>query len=169
MNRRPTPADPLPGGRPGDRRLTEVVHELPPELGPNAVAVLEGISFMYSNAVGDVPRGSIGGLVHEDTRLLNRWELTLNGAPLLALDSSTVDHYSAAFFLTNTEMPGLAANRVGVRRQRFVGDGLHERIDVECFADEPVSCQLRLAVGTDFADILEIKETVRDRSQQISR
>jgi glycogen debranching enzyme len=169
MGRRPTPADPLPGGRPGDRSLSEAVRELPPELGPNAVAVLEGISFMYSNAVGDVPPGSIGGLVHEDTRLLSRWELTLNGSPLLALDSGTVDHYSAAFFLTNAEMPGLPANRVGVRRQRFVGDGLHERIDVQCFAGEPVSCQLRLGVGTDFADILEIKESVRDRSQQITR
>jgi hypothetical protein len=59
---------------------------LPPELGPNAVAVLDGITFMYSDAVGDVPRGSIGGLVHEDTRRLNRWELTINGSPLLTLD-----------------------------------------------------------------------------------
>jgi glycogen debranching enzyme len=169
MERRPTPADPLPGGRPGDRPLSEVVRELPPELGPNAVAVLEGISFMHSNALGDVPRGSIGGFVHEDTRLLNRWELTLNGSSLLALDSGAADHYSAAFFLTNAELPGLPANRMAVRRQRFVGDGLHERIDVQCFGGERVSCQLRLGVGTDFADILEIKETVRDRSQQITR
>jgi glycogen debranching enzyme len=66
-------------------------------------------------------------------------------------------------------MPDLPANRLGIRRQRFIGDGLHERIDVECYMDKPVSCQLRLAVGTDFADILEIKETVRDRSQQIVR
>jgi glycogen debranching enzyme-like protein len=139
MDRRPTPADPMPGGRPEGRSPSDLRRELPPELGPNAVAVLEGVSFMYSDALGDVPRGSIGGFVHEDTRLLNRWELTLNGSPLLALDSSTADHYSAAFFLTNAELPGLPANRVGVRRQRFVGDGLHERIDVQCFAREPLS------------------------------
>ena len=40
---------------------------------------------MYSDAVGDVPTGSIGGLVHADTRFLSRWALTVNGAPLLAL------------------------------------------------------------------------------------
>ena len=30
----------------------------------DAVAILEGRSFMYSDGVGDVPGGSIGGLVH---------------------------------------------------------------------------------------------------------
>jgi hypothetical protein len=64
--RRPTPADPMPTAWPEDQRPSDVVRALPPELGPDAVAVLEGISFMYSNNKGDVPRDSIGGLVHED-------------------------------------------------------------------------------------------------------
>ena len=115
--RRPTPADPMPSAWPEGKRPSDIVRSLPPELGPDAVAVLEGISYTYSNGRGDVPAGSIGGLVHEDTRLLNPWELTLNGASLLVLDSGTVDHYSAAFFLTNGNLPGLSANKVGVRRQ----------------------------------------------------
>jgi glycogen debranching enzyme len=167
--RRPTPADPMPDVTPDERVLSATVRKLPPELGAGAIAVLEGQSFMYSNAVGDVPGGSIGGLVHDDTRFLNRWELTINGAPLLVLGSEMVDPYSAAFFLTNPDLPGLMANTIGVRRQRFVGDGLHERIDLESFADAPVSIELRLAVGTDFADLFEIKEAVRDRSAQITR
>ncbi len=167
--RRPTPADPMPGVTPDDRVPSATVRKLPPELGADAIAVLDGQSFMYSNAVGDVPAGSIGGLVHEDTRFLNKWELTIDGAPLLVLGSEMVDHYSAAFFLTNPDLPGLGANTVGVRRQRFVGNGLHERIELESFAEEPVSIELRLAVGTDFADLFEIKEAVRDRSAQITR
>jgi glycogen debranching enzyme len=141
--------------------------KLPPELGPDAIAILEGRSFMYSDSLGDVPQGSIGGLVHADTRFLNRWVLTLNGARLLALKSATVDHYSAAFFLTNPELPGLPANTVGVRRLRFVGDGLHERIELQTFAEEPLSVELRLATGNDFADLFEIKDEVRDRSSEI--
>ncbi len=167
--RRPTPADPMPAVAPDQRIPSATVRKLPPELGADAIAVLEGQSFMYSNAIGDVPGGSIGGLVHDDTRFLSRWELTINGAPLLVLGSEMVDHYSAAFFLTNPDLPGLMGNTVGVRRQRFVGDGLHERIDLESFADEPVLIELRLAVGTDFADLFEIKEVVRDRSAQITR
>ncbi|GGO21890.1 amylo-alpha-1,6-glucosidase [Micromonospora parathelypteridis] len=124
---------------------------------------------MFSNAAGDVPPGSIGGLVHEDTRLLNRWELTICGAPLLTLSASTVEDYSAAFFLANPELPGLPANAIGIRRRRFIGEGMHERIELQSYAEQPVSIQVRLAVGTDFADLFEIKETVRDRSHHITR
>ncbi|NJC70023.1 amylo-alpha-1,6-glucosidase [Planosporangium thailandense] len=157
---------PSPDGQPP----AATTRNLPPELGADAVAVLDGPTFMYSNAVGDVPDGSIGGLVHEDTRFLGRWELTVNNSPLLVLGSDTVDYYSAAFFLTNPELPDLRANTIGVRRERFVGDGMHERIGLESFTAEPVSIQLRLAVGTDFADLFEIKDVVaRDRSAKITR
>jgi glycogen debranching enzyme len=155
----------MPGGQAPAART----RDLPPELGADAVAVLDGASFMYSNAAGDVPGGSIGGLVHDDTRLLGRWELMINDSRLLVLGADTVDPYSAAFFLTNPELPGLRANTIGVRRERFVGDGMHERVGLESFADEPVSIQLRLAVGTDFADLFEIKDVVRDRSAEIIR
>ena len=167
--RRPTPADPVPSGS-GGPALAASERTPPPELGPNAVAVVDGATFMYSNAIGDVPGGTIGGLVHDDTRFVSRWVLTINDAPLLLLGADTVDYYSAAFFLTNPERPGLRANAIGVRRQRFVGDGMHERIGLESSADEPLSIQLRLGVGADFADLFEIKEVcVRDRSEQIIR
>jgi glycogen debranching enzyme len=166
---RATPADPVPGS------VTDVSiprsdgRKLPPQLGPDAVVVLEDTSFMYSNAAGDVPAGSIGGLVHADTRFLNRWLLTVNGAPPLVLRSATVDHFSAAFFLTNEELPGLAANSVSIHRFRSIGDDLYERIELRHCAKDPIHVELRLAVGTDFADLFEIKDKVRDRSSQISR
>ncbi|MDG4798908.1 glycogen debranching N-terminal domain-containing protein [Micromonospora sp. WMMD1082] len=167
--RRPTPADPMPQAtRPGDIP-SETVRNLPPELGPDAVGVLDRRTFVFSNAAGDVPAGSIGGLVHNDTRLLNRWVLTICGSPLLVLSSGTVEDYSAAFFVASPELPGLQANAIGVRRQRFISNGMHERLELQSYAGEPVSIQLRLAVGTDFADLFEIKETVRDRSHQITR
>ncbi len=79
IDQRPTPADPLPGTT-VDRSIPGPKRTLPPELGPDAIAVLEGRTFMYSDSVGDVPKGSIGGLVHADTRFLSRWALTVNGA-----------------------------------------------------------------------------------------
>ena len=167
--RRPTPADPTPEITPENQIPSILVRKLPPDLGTDAIAVLEGSTFMYSNSAGDVPKGSIGGLVHEDTRFVSGWELSINRKPLLPLRSSTVDAYSAAFFLANAEMPGLRANTIGVRRQRFVGDGLYECVELHCFANQPVCFELRLAVAADFADLFEIKETVRDRGQEIKR
>ena len=168
IDQRPTPADPLPGVS-VDRSIPGPKRTLPPELGPDAIAVLEGRTFMYSDSVGDVPKGSIGGLVHADTRFLSRWALTINGAPFLVLRAGIVDYYSAEFFLTNPRLEGLEANSVGLRRLRFVGDGLHERLELESYLREPLRIQLHLAVDNDFADLFEIKDRVRDRSEQIVR
>src|SRR5581483_5524387 len=117
--RRPTPADAHPEPRPPERSAD--AGSYPPELGTDAIAILEGRTFMFSNAFGDVPTGSIGGLLHDDTRFLSCWELRLNGRPLSLLKSQTVDHYSAAFFLTNPELPNLRAYSLSIRRFRFVG------------------------------------------------
>lgn len=166
--RRPTPADPLPGVT-VDRSIPGPKRTMPPELGPDAIAVLEGRTFMYSDSVGDVPKGSIGGLVHADTRFLSRWALTVNGAPFLVLRAGTVDYYSAEFFLTNPRLDGLEANSVGLRRLRFVGNGLHERLELESYLHEPLRIELRMAIDNDFADLFEIKDRVRDRSDRIVR
>src|SRR5262245_20574953 len=163
--RRPTPLDPYPEPRPEARSGDEKAY--PPELGTDAVAVLEGCTFMLSNALGDIPPDSIGGLLHDDTRFVSRWELTLNGRPLSLLKSSVVDYYSAAFFLTNPDLPGLRANSLTIRRFRFVGGGVHEQIAVYNGSTEPVAFELRLGVGADFADLFEVKSAVRDRHARI--
>ncbi|MFN2544071.1 MAG: glycogen debranching N-terminal domain-containing protein [Actinomycetota bacterium] len=160
---RPTPLDPYP-------KRSEAVEaagdeqRYPPELGPDAIAILEGRTFMFSDAFGDVPAGSVGGLLHEDTRFIGTWRLTLDGGPLTLLKSRVVDYYSAVFYLTNPDLPGIRARGLSIRRQRFVGDGLHERIEVANVLTKPLRFELRLAVGTDFADLFEVKSAVRDRS-----
>jgi glycogen debranching enzyme len=167
--KRATPADPMPGTTIDRSIPSPERRNLPPELGPDAIAILEGRTFMYSDAVGDVVRGTIGGLIHADTRFLDQWVLTVDGQRLLALRSDTVDHYSAAFYLTNPRMERLPPNAVGIRRLRFVGDGLHERIEVSSYVEHPLQVELRLSVGNDFADLFEVKAAVRDRSAQITR
>jgi glycogen debranching enzyme len=166
---RATPADPVPDAAPDVSLPRSDGRTLPPQLGPDAIVVLQGTSFMFSNAAGDVPAGSIGGLVHADTRFVNRWQLTVNGAPPLVLRSGTVDHFSAAFFLTNEELPGLTANSVSIHRFRTIDDSLYERIELRHCAKDAIHIELRLAVGTDFADLFEIKDKVPDRSSRISR
>jgi glycogen debranching enzyme len=165
--RRPTPLDPHPEPRAPQEQGDETAY--PPELGTDAIAILEGRTFMFSDSLGDVPPGSIGGLLHDDTRFVSRWELTVNGRPLSLLKSRVVDHYSAAFFLTNPDLPGIRANSLTVRRFRFVGKGLHEQIAVYNPTPRPIAFELRLAAGADFADLFEVKSAARDRSAHIDR
>jgi glycogen debranching enzyme len=160
--RRPTPLDPYPQPRP--TRVATDEQSPPTELGSDAIAVLEGRTFMFSDPSGDVAAGSVGGLVHEDTRFVSRWELQLDGRPLALLKSGPVDYDSAAFFLTNPDTSRLRAHSVAVRRLRRVGDGVLEQIEVFNTASEPIGCELRLRCAADFADLFEIKSGVRDRS-----
>jgi glycogen debranching enzyme len=106
--------------------------------------------------------------VHEDTRFVSRWELRLDGRPLSLLKSAPVDYDSAAFFLTNPETPRLRAYSVAVRRLRLVGSGALEQIEVFNTSSESISCELRLLCGADFADLFEIKSSVRDRSGAVA-
>jgi hypothetical protein len=76
---RATPANPMPGVSTDASIPSTAGRNLPPELGTGAIAILEGRTFMYSDSVGDVPGGSIGGLVHADTRFLNEVGATVNG------------------------------------------------------------------------------------------
>jgi glycogen debranching enzyme len=123
---------------------------------------------MFSDSLGDVPPESDGGLVHEDTRFLSQWELRLGGRRLSPLKSDTVDYNSAAFFLTNPELPGLPANSLAVRRMRLVGGGAVEQLAVFNTAPESIAIELRLACGADFADLFEVRGSVRDRSANIA-
>jgi glycogen debranching enzyme len=165
-DRRPTPLDPYPQPKLEAQSGDEKAY--PPELGTDAVAILEGRTFMFSDSRGDVPAGSIGGLLHDDTRFLSSWLLTLNDQPLSVLKSGVVDYYSASFFLTNPDMGELRANSLVVRRLRFVGGGLHEQIIIANATTRTISVDLRLEVGTDYADLFEVKSSVRDRSARIA-
>ncbi|NIL55630.1 glycogen debranching N-terminal domain-containing protein [Salinispora arenicola] len=89
---RPTPDNPLPGVTDTNRQVAQA-RDMPPEFGPETMALVNGSTFMYCDQSGDVPAGTIGGLVHEDTRLLNRWELRLDGARLLTLRSVVLEYY----------------------------------------------------------------------------
>ncbi|MGZ4110026.1 MAG: glycogen debranching N-terminal domain-containing protein, partial [Actinomycetota bacterium] len=88
--RRPTPLDPYPEARPAERTGDE--KQLPPELGPESIAILEGRTFMFSDAAGDVLPGSVGGLLHFDTRFVSKWALTIDDRPLQLLKSRVVDY-----------------------------------------------------------------------------
>src|SRR3954447_26680962 len=121
------------------------------------IQVLDGSTFMLSDRRGDVDVGQVAGLFHEDTRYLNRFVLTVGGMRPALLTSEEVDYYSAGFFLTHPELPGLPARTLSVARHRFVGSGLRERVEVASYSDERVRVELRLSFGSDFADLFEVK------------
>jgi glycogen debranching enzyme len=122
-----------------------------------ALTILEGSTFCISDERGDIFEQT-GGFFARDTRFLSVFRLTVNGEAPLLLSSGKVDYFSAAFYLRNPPMNGLAQDSVAIVRERFVSEALQERIVVENVAAEAVSFELAVHVASDFADIFAVKE-----------
>jgi glycogen debranching enzyme len=137
-----------PENIPGGQESTEV----------EWLQVLEGSTFMLSDHRGDVMGGSIAGLFHEDTRHLSRFVLRISGERPAVLTSNSLDHFSAAFFMTNNELPEIPPHTMSIQRYRSIGQGLTEVIVVTNHRDEPATLQVRLTCGADFADLFEVKD-----------
>ena len=122
-----------------------------------ALTILEGTTFCVCDDRGDFGWPT-SGFFASDVRFLSLLELTINGQPPLLLSSAQVEYFSAAFFLRNPLAGELAPDELSVARERFVGDGMQDRLRVENHAMAPVAFELALRFGSDFADIFAVKD-----------
>src|SRR3954463_14656246 len=122
------------------------------------LTILEGATFCICDDRGDVGSEQTHGLFTDDTRFLTRLRLTINGARPLLLSSGKVEYFSAAFFLRNPLAGGLPQDVLSIKRERFVGVGMQDHMVVQNQSMEKRSFQLGLEVGSDFSDILSVKE-----------
>lgn len=122
-----------------------------------SLTILDGTTFCISDELGDIGDPSTGFFA-EDTRFLSIYALRVNGAPPLLLSSGRVEHFAASFYARNPLAGGLPQDSVSVMRERFVGVGLRDRVRVRNEGMEAVSLQLTFAFGTDFADVLTVKQ-----------
>lgn len=130
-----------------------------------AIALKEdGLQFI-SNQAGDIPADNPGGfgLYYHDTRFLNRFELTVNGAKPVFLSNAANKHYIATFQFINPNLllpdgTRVRQQTISIRRSRFVSArGVYERIGfLNCNRFE-VELDVVLAVDADFRDIFAIR------------
>jgi glycogen debranching enzyme len=121
------------------------------------VTLVEGSTFCICGGTGDI-RTASDGLYVRDTRVVSRWELTVDGVAPLALAAQQEVPYAATFIGRLPPEAGLADSRVVVVRRRYVGQGMREDLTLANSGPDPVSCEVALHVGVDFADVFEVKE-----------
>src|SRR5215203_1982847 len=122
-----------------------------------ALTILEGSTFCICDDVGDIDFPT-GGLFAEDTRFLSLLRLRVNGERPLVLSSDRVEYFSAAFYMRNPLARGLEQDQLAISRHRFVGEGMQDHLTIENETLDPVSFELALEFGSDFADIFAVKE-----------
>ena len=121
------------------------------------MTILEGSTFCICDEIGDLD-GRTSGFFAEDTRFLSRLELRINGERPLLLSSGKIEYFSAAFYLRNPVARGLPQDTLSISRERFVGEGMQDQLVLRNESAEPLRFELALDVGTDFADIISVKE-----------
>ncbi|ABK03344.1 Amylo-alpha-1,6-glucosidase [Arthrobacter sp. FB24] len=127
-------------------------------MGAGTVTLVEGSSFCISLPNGDIHPEHPHGLFVQDTRILSKWSLTINGQPLEPLAAETKEPYRALFAGRVPRTDGYADSPLIVERLREVGAGIREQITVRNFSLDPVECSVSLTVEADFADLFEVKE-----------
>ncbi len=121
-----------------------------------AVTLVEGSSFCLCTRTGDFRAEEPLGVYFQDTRILSRWDLTVDGQQPAPLACLVPDPYRATF-LGRLRRSGLTDTNLVVERERRIGDGMREDITIQNPGAEPVSCTVVLAVDADFADLFEVK------------
>ncbi|MBI2953737.1 MAG: amylo-alpha-1,6-glucosidase [Chloroflexi bacterium] len=105
------------------------------------------------------------GLYSNDTRYVSTYRLTLNGFEPSFLGLSRPFYFAQAFFYTNPRI-GTAPNLIPensllLKVSRFIQEGVHEDIEITNYAAKPVQLTLVMNIGSDFADIFQVREIER--------
>jgi len=133
------------------------------------MTINEDTTFLVSDELGDVPAGAELGLYQDDTRFLSRYELRLDGHLPLHLAARAIDHYAASHILTNPALTRAPRGELSIIRQRFVGHGMHEDLDLVNHGDRGAQFILDLRVDADFAHIFDVKQAIDVPDEAIHR
>ncbi|HEY3358116.1 MAG TPA: glycogen debranching N-terminal domain-containing protein [Polyangia bacterium] len=135
------------------------------------VSILEGNTFAVSDRRGDMdasPTDTVG-LFHMDTRFLSKWVLTVDGKRPNVLSTDDLQYQSAQFFLVPATGTIYVDSPLSIIRKRAVGGGFHEELVILNHTAEPKDLDLRIAVGSDFADLFEVKDALPKKGQYYRR
>jgi glycogen debranching enzyme len=102
-------------------------------------------------------RGGTDGVFFRDTRLVSRWELRVDDAPLEPLAVMPADPFSATFVGRGAPRPGRAESSLLVTRARYVGVGMREDLTIQNLSREPAGLTLVLLADGDLADLFDVK------------
>lgn len=112
---------------------------------------------------GWMPPGSRSGfgLFCDDTRFLNCLSGTLAGSELVLLSADISDGFAAEYVYGNSATTDIPEQTLLLKRRVVLADGLHEQWTVTNYGLTPVRVTARVQFGADFADMFEVRGSVR--------
>ena len=140
-------------------------------MNTDLVTILDGNTFVVSKSSGDIEASltDTTGLFSFDTRFLSRWVLTVNGERLNPLSVDDLQYFETRFFLVPGTGTVYVDAKLSVIRRRAVGDGFHEELTILNHDEKPVDLTVRIDVGSDFADLFEVKDALEKKGRYSAR
>ncbi len=97
------------------------------------------------------------GYYRYDTRHISQWEMALKDVPLSLLSSSVEEGYAGSFLYTNPQTATIPQQKLILQRDIVLSDLLWERIILQNYHSEQITCELTIRFLSDFADMFEVR------------
>jgi len=120
--------------------------------------LVEGQTFCVADGSGDMRPDFPHGLFVLDTRVVSQWVMRVNDQLIETLAVDRGAPFDTTFVGRAHPPPGRADSEVVVRRQRSIGAGMRERIELTNYGTTPAPMRIDLHCDVDFADLFEVKE-----------
>jgi glycogen debranching enzyme len=143
--------------------------------------VSQGRTVMAAERDGFIQDGADHGLFVHETRLLSRYRYLINDEPPRAVVLSNVEQHTwLGYYIAlppgarrerdpgSGQMEVISQQTIELRLSRFVGDGMHEDVDLTNFTQKKTAFRLTLDADADFADIDETRGE-RQQKGEVSR
>jgi glycogen debranching enzyme len=131
------------------------------KVGPDVITINRGRAFMVSAPDGVVRGTEEQGLFTHDVRFVSHYRYKINGRKWSLVTSAPVAHSSARFEFTNPALLSASGpipkHVIGFSVERTVSGGIHEDLDLVNYRRVPVQLTLEIELGTDFADLFEVR------------
>ncbi|HLW46597.1 MAG TPA: glycogen debranching N-terminal domain-containing protein [bacterium] len=131
------------------------------KVGPDFITVHWGYGFIASAPDGTIRGHSEQGFFLRDTRFLSHYRHQINGRKWTLLNSAPISHTAARFEFTNPALQSAAGpipkHVVGLTVDRRLSTVMQEEFTVINYHRAPVRLTLAIELGTDFADVFEVR------------
>src|SRR5205085_5163810 len=132
---------------------------------------------------GQLDGGAEHGLFAHETRVLSRYRYLIDGEPPFPVALSNVEPHSwLGYYILlppgarvgppdegSGHMRQETEQTLELRVARFVGDGVHEDIDLTNYSGQPTAFEFAIEVDADFADLAETRGSRRQRGEVARR
>ncbi|CAM3613327.1 glycogen debranching N-terminal domain-containing protein [Nocardioides zeicaulis] len=158
--------------------MTEVTHDIEPATTPSGAPALQPLLHDLASCVaapgvllasrdGQLRRGGVSGWYVGDTRLLDRWEVSVGGSGLdvVRAEHRGTDRHRWTYLARSLGDLSTADPTVRIDRSRSLSaQEVSEELRLTSTASEPVEVVLHVDLGTDLAPMSEVKQGRAGRS-----